>query len=285
MSESDTEYPNVSYSREATIAAIADFYTFLTHMYLNESEVIYPPAEGWPSIVNADPATLKDLSKSDEVLYLLAHLPYIRRDCDEGVEVIPWNPLEDWSYLFDVYDRGVGMGEAMRELTEGQPLASLSLPHIFGLAHINHESSPIIILDTELGIIQWDYYTCPDEIGEERAWNDWDERKKDLLDVDDLDGLVSQEEAKRRSSAPVWDIPDFFEALKYKFRNLNWVPISPYSVRCKESWDEAGMMSMLKDIYRQHAWPDLAVYRKTECLEAVRKALVENYPDAACYRE
>ncbi len=42
--------------------------------------------------------------------------------------------------------------------------------------------------------------------------------------------------------------------------------------------EEAGMMPMLKDIYCRHGWPDLAMYRKTECLAAVKKAMAENYP-------
>jgi hypothetical protein len=96
-----------------------------------------------------------------------------------------------------------------------------------------------------------------------------------------LDGEVIREELKWRQSAGAWVIPDFFEAIKDEFRSLNWVPISPYSVRGKRDGNE---MSMLKDIYRQHGWPDLAAYRKRECLKAVRKALAENFPDSVCYR-
>jgi hypothetical protein len=157
----------------------------------------------------------------------------------------------------------------------------LSLPHIFGLTHITHVDAPIIILDTELGIVQWDYYTCSYEFGKDRAREDWEELKKELLDVHDLDGEVTREELKWRQSAEAWVIPDFFEAIKDEFRSLNWVPISPYSVRGKRDGNE---MSMLKDIYWQHGWPDLAAYRKTECLKAVRKALAENFADSVCYR-
>jgi hypothetical protein len=79
-------------------------------MYMNESQVIYPPAEGWPSIVNADPAKLQDLGKSDEVLSLLAHLPYIRcpGDWNHDADVVPWNSFEDWSPLLKELDGGAG---------------------------------------------------------------------------------------------------------------------------------------------------------------------------------
>lgn len=286
MSDSDIE--DVSYAREATIAAITDYYTFLTRMYMDESQVISPPAGGWPSIVNADPAKLQDLGKSDEVLSLLAHLPYIRcpGDWHYEVDAVPHCSFEDWRYLFEVLGQDWGKGEDLRQLTEGWPLATLSLPHVFGLAHATQEDSPVIVLDTELGIVHWDDYTCPDEIGRHRARVDWEGLKKDRLDLDSLDDVVSQAEADWRYSASAWAIPDFFEVLKDEFRSLNWVPISPYTVRgSRELPNEVGMMSMVKDIYRQHGWPDLAAYRKTECLEAVRKALAESFPDSVCLRE
>ena len=36
-----------------------------------------PPSRGWLSIVNADPTVLQSLGKSEAVLSLLTHLPYI----------------------------------------------------------------------------------------------------------------------------------------------------------------------------------------------------------------
>ncbi len=49
------------------------------------------------------------------------------------------------------------------------------------------------------------------------------------------------------------------------------------------SYGEVGMMTMLKDIYRQYGWSDLAVYRKAECLAPVKKAMDESYPGSACW--
>lgn len=45
------------------------------------------------------------------------------------------------------------------------------------------------------------------------------------------------------------------------------------------------MMPMLYNIYRQYSWPDLAAYRKSDCIEAVRKARAEKYPVSCCYQE
>lgn len=43
----------------------------------------------------------------------------------------------------------------------------------------------------------------------------------------------------------------------------------------------AGMREMLQGIYRDHRWPDMDKYRKVDCLNAVQKALEEQYPGAA----
>ncbi|KAK4119415.1 hypothetical protein N657DRAFT_684489 [Parathielavia appendiculata] len=255
MSRLECPTPNpeeVSYSREATIVASTDYYTFLTRLYMNESQIIHPHAEGW-SIVNADPGKLQDLGKSDEVLSMLAHLPYIRcpGNWHHDADAIPGSSSADWPDLITLRVQGWIIGEELPGCTEA-----------------------FIALDTELGITHWEKYTCPEDIGENWMQVDWEELKKD----------VSKEDANWRYSAAAWAIPDFFEVLKDEFRSLNRVPISPYTVHSskEELHNEVGMMSMLKDIYRRHGWPDLAAYRKSKCTEAIRKAMVERYPESAC---
>lgn len=59
----DIFYPpaleDLVYDRALTIATITDYYTFLTKMYMKESQIIHPPPEGWPTIINANPVLLK----------------------------------------------------------------------------------------------------------------------------------------------------------------------------------------------------------------------------------
>jgi hypothetical protein len=71
------ELDEVSYSREATIAVVREYYRFLTRMYLKESYVAEPPKGGWPEI---NRETIGVLGKTDEVISLLRHLPYIVSD-------------------------------------------------------------------------------------------------------------------------------------------------------------------------------------------------------------
>ncbi len=65
----------VRHSREAAVAAASEYFGFLAKMYLDESNILRPPEGGWPEIT-VD--RLKGLGKTDEVVMLLRHLPYLR---------------------------------------------------------------------------------------------------------------------------------------------------------------------------------------------------------------
>ena len=64
-----------TYDQDEVIAAVYDYYNFLTKLpYIDSSEIDYPPPTGWPNI---NPTTLQNLNKTDTVVKLLAHLPYL----------------------------------------------------------------------------------------------------------------------------------------------------------------------------------------------------------------
>ncbi len=121
---------DITYSREATIAAVTDYYTFLTRMYLNESDIAYPPPGGWPSIVNANPAVVQSLGESDEVLALLAllaHLPYIQHPLVEPADPAPNHTVADWSDFIGRLRPDKDDGTEFRIMTENS-LAHISPP-------------------------------------------------------------------------------------------------------------------------------------------------------------
>jgi hypothetical protein len=62
------------YSRDELVAIIDDFYTFLTTFYIPESALKRAPPTGWPNIT---PETTKGFRKSQAVIDLIKHLPYI----------------------------------------------------------------------------------------------------------------------------------------------------------------------------------------------------------------
>lgn len=60
------------YNRDEVVAAITEYYTFLTHLHFDPSELKTPPSTGWPQITSSRFAFL---GKSDKVIDLLKHLP------------------------------------------------------------------------------------------------------------------------------------------------------------------------------------------------------------------
>src|SRR5688572_25542604 len=143
---------DIMYSREATIAAVSDYYTFLTRMYMHESHVVYPPPGGWPEIVDADPAVLQSLGKSDEVLALLARLPYVRCSWENPAEIAPGCTVADWPrYITLLSSTQQEDGHSIRLRTEGT-FHSFSPPHVVGLIASRDQA---MVLDTKHGIIHW----------------------------------------------------------------------------------------------------------------------------------
>lgn len=265
------ELDQVTYSRDACITAIRDYYEFLTQMYLNPSQVISPPDGGWPSIANPAPGVLEGLGKTDDVISLLAHLPYIanpgdwNNDAHGAAECV----LADWQGLFlDLASRSES--DAVRVTTEGY--CSEDVPaHVIGLTSGGRDN-PKLLLDTRLGIIHWP--DCPYAVR-------LDPSREEISNSPD--DYSPENEVDWRCDAPAWAIADFFELFKDQFRKLDWIPTSPRTVfdghrQC--GLDEKGMKSMLSDIYREHGWCDPARYRKDDCLAAVRKALEERYPSS-----
>ncbi|RYO76324.1 hypothetical protein DL762_009826 [Monosporascus cannonballus] len=248
----------ITYSRDATVAAVRDYYDFLTKMYVRESDIIEPPAGGWPTIK----PYLECMGKTDEVLSLLCHLPYIR-ELDDGnsVQGAPWCYFADWQKL------GLRQvkGETFRLLSERAGIIDDVPPHVVGLTW-GGRNNPVILLDTKLGIIHW--YECPYEIKCAPA--------RELLQDDAYD-YAPENEAVWIAECGTWAITDFFEVLKDEFRKLHFIPKSSRSVVDIYTTfpDSDEVIPVMQDIYRRHGWPDLQRYRKRECLEALRERYSE----------
>ena len=285
------EEPGFVYSQDEAVAAFTDYFEFLTKMYLDESFVACPPPGGWSDIVNANPAVQQALGKTDEVMSLMAHLPYIRfgGNYSSDAHAVPECSFEDWRRVIRQISAAPGL-EDMRERArdirnglESPEFAPFAPAHFFGIAHSLYADGIVIVLDTKLGLMHWDGYSCPDIMRWDAEENG---RGSTRVDMDWERIAASKEESNWLGSAPAWTIPEFFANLKYLLTNLDWIPISPQTLvpgRDNEI-HEAGRTAMLKEIYRQHGWPDLAVYRKAECIAAVRKAMDEKYPHSACWR-
>jgi len=237
-------------------------------MYLAESGIVEPPAEGWPSLTT----NLQDLGKTDEVLSLLAHLPYIREAGDDNyhTHAVPWSRFADWRDIGDSMSQGSSTGETIKILTEGLIYEDVP-PHVIGLTFCPDKAvGPHFLLDTELGIVHW--WECDGKIQERKS--------RDSVG-DDAYRYAPENEAEWRAEGMSWAIVDFFEVLKDLFRDLHFVPTK--SLKLVDDYTfllgRDGMVPMLQNIYREHGWPNMEQYRKQECLEAIHRALEEKYPD------
>jgi hypothetical protein len=259
---------NITYSRKECITAVLDYYEFLTKLYLDESLVVKPPKGGWPSITEE---AFQDLDKTDEVISLLRQLPYISREEDDA-QGAPWCTFADWRLLGTLLEDGCETGEDLKVTTEDPEICEQVPSHVIGLTH-GGRGNTTFLLDTKQGIVHW--YECPSEIYSNAT------QEQALGDPDDY---APEEEIAWRTECAPWAVKDFFEVLKDLYRNLKFIPISPtqvIDVYATLAPGSEGMIDTLQSIYREHGWPDLSLYRKEECLEAVREIMEEQYPDFA----
>jgi hypothetical protein len=253
----------ITYSRDETVAAVRDYYQFLTKMYLDESKVIEPPPGGWAHITTRS----FTLDKSKEVINLLRHLPYIKSTLNDTIDAegAPECTFADWQ---DIFQRGAD-SRTIRIGTEDSPISGSIPKHVVGLT-CGGSHNPRFLLDVKLGTIQW--YGCPGGISNNPS--------RETVDDDPYDYYSEEEEAEWRAEGETWSIPNFFAELKDHFRRLNFVPIS--SRKVVHVWktsppDYEAMIAGVQEVYSQHGWPDLEVYDKNECLKAVTKFIKEQY--------
>ncbi|KAM7198912.1 hypothetical protein V8F20_005979 [Naviculisporaceae sp. PSN 640] len=272
------------YSVEATVAAVQDYFALLTDMYLSPTDVLTPPTGGWPaSTINR----LQCMGKTTAVLDLLAHLPYIRGEEDDGPQAgMPGCHLADWRHIAETTSSGPDddtgpNGHDLRECSEPVELVEREVipPYVVGLTYGGREN-PTFLLDTKRGIVHW--YECPDRIRYDhtlpRAVTDVD----DPSDWDDL----PEEEAEWRTEHPAWSIVDFFGILKRQLIELRYVPVgSParavlYSDD-EDSEEELGeLVAAVRRVYRRHGWvTDRGSFDKVGCLREVKRLVMEEYSD------
>ncbi|KAG8626629.1 hypothetical protein KVT40_005574 [Elsinoe batatas] len=78
-SSDDSQPQDFPLSREEIVETIRDFYEYLVRLYIPKSALKLPPPGGWPNITAA--STI-DSGKSEFVVDLIRHLPYIEAEDD-----------------------------------------------------------------------------------------------------------------------------------------------------------------------------------------------------------
>jgi hypothetical protein len=76
----------LTYDPEAIKTALKTYYKALSKLpYVEASDIISPPSDGWPNITTSNFAPLQ---KNDTVIDLLKHLPYLRKsNGDKGYAI------------------------------------------------------------------------------------------------------------------------------------------------------------------------------------------------------
>ncbi len=125
------------YSRAEVIAAVQDFYSLLIKLpYISPDALVFPPARGW-SGVNAE--ELRRRGKTEEVVELLQHLPYLRAPA----------PFKRWMLGPDTIEIAYCDGELYHQVMEAiQPLPA----HCTWLTEPHSRDGTGLILDTHAGM-------------------------------------------------------------------------------------------------------------------------------------
>ncbi|KAL8788605.1 MAG: hypothetical protein Q9195_007200 [Heterodermia aff. obscurata] len=174
------------YSHSDTISLFSDFYTFLTRLpYIPISAVVHPPTTGWLSI---DDDVFAPLGKTQEVLHLLRHLPYL-----EG---------EQWNIAYDTKVIPYHGSRVESHMKNSDALENSGLKP-FGCDNIPAHVIPLtcgesygswLMCDTVKGTIT-EYVSLGSPFSDGRSWHDF----------------------------PTVPIGDFLEAWKRKYVELEWV--------------------------------------------------------------
>lgn len=237
------------YERDKIVEAITNFYSLLTELFLPTSVLKLPPAGGWPNIWSG-PATFH---KTDLVMDLLRHLPYIANDGPTANSIhYKCNVVDYSTFGPPEFARADSEFESFAEAVD---LPSEDAPHCFLLARGYESGGRNMILNTATGEL--------------------------LVDM------------IRYNVEYVGDLVQYLDGLKEEYRSLTIVPVLGEEARAEnlspeEEADESKVEDILKTeiraseeplwtdldfrwarhLYRSHGWPG-PDYKKNDALKAI----------------
>lgn len=126
-------------------------------MYIDEGTIVEPLPEGWPNIT---PETMRDLNKTDEVIDILRHLPYIRSsDCIVRPQSAPQCCMADWNEIAESIKNG-DYTTPYLTVTQGyEDEFGGKVPDDCLAFTIDGRNFGVWLMDTYEGLIYWMY--CP----------------------------------------------------------------------------------------------------------------------------
>ncbi|KFY86154.1 hypothetical protein V500_07827 [Pseudogymnoascus sp. VKM F-4518 (FW-2643)] len=248
----------------ALVAPIASFYaTLSTFPYLPASDILTPPASGWPD------ADFRKLGKTDLVVDVLRHLPYVRVDAGrewrlgyddtKPLTYVRAPGAEGEVYMAACKLEGLGEGAAHEALWEGrlEPHGQKLDAHVVALTD-GWMYGAWLLLDTEAGTIR-DFSL----LGGRSSAVKCPQEDRDA-------GLVWKH-------FPATPVKEFFTDWEGKYKSFEWMPVQDKGGgQSGEIFSQAklGVASKepaeLRKIFKDHGWGS-ANFQKEECRKALRE--------------
>ena len=230
------------YSRDEVVAIVTDYYKFILRINHEPEDLKVPPEGGWTTIP-AD-ALRTQGGRSDDVIDLLRHLPYLASDNLES-HVIPETSCTDYAHLSQDYrealDRGRFDGVVEPSLDEGEALGRDVVCIADGRRH-----AWSLLLDLTNGTIIWH--------SNDGSWGDEDYDLGDILPGNSP--RVVESPAGWRNQ-PTYDLKYFFsEFCKNRLNEMKWLPHIDGEIRSVHPRDDDDDEAMLqRQMLRDAGWP------------------------------
>ncbi|KAL2066091.1 hypothetical protein VTL71DRAFT_2162 [Oculimacula yallundae] len=241
------------YDPEAIKTALSGYYKALSKLpYVEESDVVSPPDDGWPHITVSK---FSPLGKDESVIELLRNLPYLR------------NPGKEKGYA-------IAFGTFVINYSSNPFTQPLNVEEAKSM-------SPDLYWE-EKKIKPW---VVPLTMSEDNVWGDWW-----LLDTTDgtvtawahndtLEPVADYEfgdpRAWRNTCGETQLLEELLNKWREKFESLHWVAFTDPTGREKVWTDEeiprdhdTEQCEQLQKIIRDHGWP--SDFRREECKEALQ---------------
>ena len=248
------------YTRDELVDMFTDFYSFLTKMHIGipRDALQIPPPGGWP---NLTPEKCRAWGKTDFVVNLLAHMPYIKsgdRDYDYihfKSNLIDWSSVPDDGWGED-WLRHIEITASSEFVNPDGTKADRVPPHIVSLATGYESGGRDILLDTEAGELIVEEIRCGLDFQDDV--HDALVHIKDLylnLHLIIVPGVEAIERSGSIKDIPITELPD------------------PMAQRPEENyWPTETDIRWLRHIFRTHDWPS-ENWRKEEAAQAVEAYL------------
>ncbi|PQE24031.1 Alpha beta hydrolase fold protein [Rutstroemia sp. NJR-2017a BVV2] len=238
-----------TYTRNQITHLLTTYYQFLSTLPLIEAnDIVYPPPTGW---VNLADSTLPFLRKSDEVISLLQHLPYIRKN---GVAPYPISPdtfCLDYSSEDLLVPAKINSHEALMSVTKSIPewVVPLTYPE-------DSNAGVWWLLDTSDGTV-----------------TDWGRHGFES------DHNYTEDDPRRwrNECDRTLRLEELLEEWTEKFEKLEWIAFQghgwvymwylPKEGANVESSEDVRECIAMQKIIRDYGWPDN--FRRNECKQAL----------------